>query len=479
MSRLFIALALLSLSHAAAAFTPDLATLTQAPLVLLPAAEVREAVEQDKHDPLRFASAAALALDARNGSWDEPQAGTARWRLRLKSEGAQSLHLHIKQLQLPAGAELWFYGDAGQDLQGPLSAGADGVLWSPLVRSAEAVLEARMPASARDAFALRIVEAYHGFREFAGVQPKGRFGDSQSCNVDVACPAGNSWGAEIRSTVHLQIAGFVCSGTLVNNVRQDDRALLLTANHCGVSSSNVGSVRAYFNMQKSSCGSSVNGPVTDNLRGLRFLASDSNSDFSLFELESAPPSRFNAYYAGWDVRTDTNQSSGVSIHHPAGDDKKISTYNTPPSRADDQLIGTALSGFRVDAWRVVWADGTTQGGSSGAGLWNQNRQLIGVLSGGAASCTSRSDPDFFGRLERAWLANNASNGQLKAHLDPGNAGCLSISGKNPGAASALNCSGGSGSSSNDSDGGRFGGTTSLTLLATAALAALRRRKQVA
>jgi lysyl endopeptidase len=64
------------------------------------------------------------------------------------------------------------------------------------------------------------------------------------------------------------------------------------------------------------------------------------------------------------------------------------------------------------------ASGTTEGGSSGGGLWNGAHRLIGVLSGGAASCANPSGSDYFARLERAWTANAALDGQLRYWLDP-------------------------------------------------------------
>jgi lysyl endopeptidase len=478
MSRSLVALILLAASPLAVAFTPELVSLERVPVLQLPVAELRAQIERDKHEPLRFATATALALDPRNGDWDEPEPGIARWRLRLRSDDAQSLHLHLEQLKLPAAAQLWFYGSDGADLQGPLTANDDGSLWSPLVRAEEAVLEARMPAPMRDAFNFKLVEAYHGFRAFDGVQAKGAFGASQSCNIDVACSAGNAWRNEIRSVVYLQIAGFACSGTLVNNTRQDNRLLILTANHCGVSALNVGSVRAYFGMEKDRCGSTSNGPTRYNLSGRRLLARDAGTDFALLELNGTL-SGYSPYYAGWDARSGVAPSSGVGIHHPQGDDKKISVYSSAPGRVEDQLIGNALSGFRVDAWRVVWSAGTTEGGSSGSGLWNQNGRVVGILSGGSASCSGSGDPDYYARLDRAWQANAASDGQLKAHLDPNDSGCQTLAGKpsNGAAGNACTVSGNAVADDAPRDGGRFGGSASLTLLLLAGLAGLRRQRR--
>ena len=474
-----------SVTHAA----PSIALanrLAELPEARLPAAAVRQQIGALKHQPLRFAVPAALNLDQRNGAWDTNAAGLARWRLRIESEGASSLALLLTDVQLPEGATLWFYDTAGHDVQGPFdrhSAGLiEGRLQLPLVRSSTAVLEVLSPIEHSTTIAFRISEAYHGYRDFSAAGNTSKAtpgaGNSGSCNVDVICAAGNAWRNEIRSTVLLTIdSQAVCSGTLMNNTRRDDRALILTANHCEIRSENISDVRAYFNVQSSSCGGNQDGIVTQNIPASAFLARDDKSDFTLFTLDSRPPSTYNVFYAGWDAQN-VAPKCGVAIHHPVGDEKKISTYKTAGVAENDVLIGEANDSFRVDAWRITWTNGTTETGSSGGGLFNQNRQLIGMLSGGSASCgANEKEPDFFGRLERAWLANNAANGQLKAHLDPINSGCLQLLGKNMGATTPIaSCDvvAVDTTTCNDATGG---GAVGLSLLEAFLLLALHRRKR--
>jgi lysyl endopeptidase len=437
----------------------------------LPAAAALAATIDGKANALQFATAIPVAFDLRHGSWDAPQAGALRWRLRLRSAGARSLSLRLEQVQIPEDASLWFYAADGSGLQGPLRPDHTGTLWTPLLRAEDAVLELRTAAPDCNGCSLRIAEVFHGFREFSSASAKGLSELlSGSCNIDVSCAVAGDWQREARATVLLQIGGkSLCSGTLVNNVRQDDRPLILTANHCAISPLNIGSVRAYFNVQRSTCGDGSHGGLNHNLQGIRFLASDPTSDFALFELKASPPAEFDVYYAGWNVRDDPASVSGAGIHHPSGDDKKISLYSSPPAKVAGQRIASGLLGlgsFMVDAWSVIWAGGTTEGGSSGSGLWNSRHQLIGVLSGGSASCHQPDRPDFYGRLERAWRPSAASEGQLKAHLDPDGRGCLAVAGKEPGVAAALDCSSAEGQQvQEDRGGGATPGSLLLVLLA--------------
>ena len=51
-----------------------------------------------------------------------------------------------------------------------------------------------------------------------------------------------------------------------------------------------------------------------------------------------------------------------------------------------------------------WDDGTTERGSSGCALFNAHMRVVGVLSGGSASCPDNTGFDLFGKIERAYAA---------------------------------------------------------------------------
>ena len=507
MRRLLFLLALAALPFAGHAAPPGLDGLDRAPQVRLSPAAVRSLLTAHQHEPLRFAVGTALAVDHTSGAWDEPQAGWSRWRLRIASDAARALSFEMRDLQLPPGAELWVCGSDGHDRQGPLAVGDAGSTWTPLVRGNEAVIEVQLPSTRRADFHVGGVQAFHAYRDIGSAvsaqsfptSPDGDTGNGASgdCNIDVACPDGNNWRDEIRATVLLTVGGSaLCSATLINNALQDDRPLLLTANHCGISTRNVASTIAYFNVQRSACGGGSVGTVTQNVRARSLLASSSPStdtDYALIELANKPPPSFNVHYAGLDV-SGTVPTSGVGIHHPAGDDKKISTFTMPAASSANVCIGTRCGtlgdGFQVDAWAVVWTRGTTEAGSSGSGLWNPAGRVVGTLSGGSGQCPSSTGNnggvDYYARLDRAWTAASAGSGlTLKSLLDPQDSGCLQFAGKNPGSATALSCRSGpppvdaggneSGASGSGGGGGGFGLGYGLVPMLLAGL--LRRRQR--
>lgn len=448
------------------------------PVTLLPTAEIADAVRGAAGQPLRFAVDHAVNQDLRHGIWDQPEPGIARWRLQLHSPGASSLSARLEQVRLPADAELWFHDTAQHQRQGPLRANADGRLWTPMVRAQDAILELRVPANARDDAHLLIASVQHGYRdpESEGPRVQGE-GDAGVCNRDLdAVCAGEQWSQAARATVMLTIANSLsCTGTLVNNVLGDDQPLVLTAHHCGIhSDDDARSTIAYFGVQKAQCGDRAPAPRTRTIAGDRLLARVPQSDITLFTLKSRPDASYQAYYAGWNASTSAVPQSGATLHHPRADDKKISLYIAPARRENGIDIGNAPNDFQADVWAVQWSSGVTEYASSGAGLWNQHRQVVGVLSGGTASCLNAGGVDYFGRLDRAWTASTSSSGQLKVHLDPDDTGCRTLTGKEPGDAPTPACNAGDGGSGGKSSGG---GALPLSLLILLGVACLRRRRR--
>lgn len=420
---------------AAPALQPDLSSLGAVPQVA-PAAGVvaRGLASPATKNPLRFAVATDLPVALAGGLWDRAPDDRERWRLRVSSPGAVALGLEFSRFVLPASAGLWVYDAAATQLQGPYTAadvGPEGRLWTALVPGSEAVIELRVAAADKDAVELRLARVSHAYRPITrGDADPAVTAKSGSCNIDVACSDGNDWRPEIRSVARLTIGNeLLCTGQLMNTPRNDGDPLLLTANHCEIGQSYpASSVIAYWNFQTSTCGGTPDGSLAQRTSGATLLAGDVSTDFTLLRLRSRPASAYDVHYAGWDASGSAPQS-GVAIHHPSGDEKRISTYTTAASATNTCIDGTALACARlVKAWRVNWTRGTTEQGSSGGGLWDQNHRLVGLLSGGLASCADPNESDFFARFAEAYQANASASGQLKVWLDPDNTGVTRVNG---------------------------------------------------
>ena len=295
-----------------------------------------------------------------------------------------------------------------------------------------------MPQNIEGESKVKISSIVYGYRNLT--DKAANFGRSGGCNIDINCEEGKKWQSEKRSVVMILNSNNsrVCSGALINNVRQDCTPYLLTAEHCGVtaSASDIGQWIFYFNYQASGC----NNPASEGNLGNTFLTGatkkaqsndnggDTGSDFMLLELSASIPNNYNPYFAGWNAEN-TAATSGASIHHPQGDIKKISTYSTT-------LSTTSFGGVTPNThWGVSWAastngHGVTESGSSGSPIFNQNKQIVGTLTGGASFCATPGGQDEYGKMSYHWNSNGtANNRRVDVWLDPvGNGSTTSLNG---------------------------------------------------
>ncbi len=384
----------------------------------------------------RFAVKGTAERDLLQGKWEQTPDGRLFKRIRIHSPGAANLNLALQPFFLPHGAELYFYDDRRQTVWGPWTDEknrTDGRFWTPVVPGDTAWLEIIVPKAMQPHVQLGLKSVQHGF-----IDPADALLKSGSCNVDVACPEADPWRDEVKAASMFTLEGVdTCSGTLINNTREDGKLLFLTANHCGLDSNNAASTVFYWEYESPTCravDSSANGvPINRDqytvatTMGATFLASNPASDFALIELDQDPAPDAEIYWAGWD-RTDRDNAGPVTvIHHPQLDEKRISF------EYDDVLAGPAYSSYTQGDpngfWKVTdWDLGTTEGGSSGSGLWNANHHLIGQLLGGAAAC-GNDDPDWFGRLATSWDTGTSPDTRLKDWLDPDNTGAMTQDGK--------------------------------------------------
>lgn len=386
--------------------------------------------EQHGPGPLFFARMLPAPASLADGWWDTPQPGQARWRLLVQSPGAKSLSLELARFAGAPGAHLYLRHPLTDMTQGPYTledVNADGTMSTAMIIGDQAVVEVLLPSSQRAQLALDIEGVMHGHRDIRKIQEN--FGSAQSCNVDIACPQGDDWQEQIRSVVGLTFRvgaeGAFCTGNLINNTRQDATPLILTAHHCLLRENNAGTVVAYWNFEREACGAGEARDLTESDNGAVLLATHATSDHTLVRLQDEPPASVDAFYTGWDATGDP-VSDGASIHHPSGDVKKISLFSEALTK--DRV---AIDGQTVDAWIVRWSQGTTEQGSSGAGIWNTSGRLVGVLFGGGASCDNRDAADFYGRTEVAWLGGRTRDSQLCIHLAPDGTDTLRLNGLNP------------------------------------------------
>lgn len=366
--------------------------------------------DQDKSIPWRFGKNHAVDLDLDNsGTWTTLEDGTRVWRLGLECPNALSVNFEFNVFRPVAGGRIYVLDQWGGYI-GAFTQANDPtnshVLGVQAVKGEKITIEYSIPATGPRGN-LRIGQVTHGYRDV--FRYARGLNDSGTCNNNVICAEGDPWRDQIRSVAMITVSGSgICTGTLINNCAQNGTPYFLTANHCLPGNLNVSTWVFRFNWDSPTCTPTTNGPTNQTVSGASLLANSGGTDVALLQLNSTPPSNYNVYYSGWD-RSGVTPTSQTCIHHPRGDIKKISFDTNAPGQAS---YGGA------SCWRIFnWEDGTTEPGSSGSGLWDQNKRLIGQLYGGDATCSNNVN-DYYGRFDlsysllQTWLGNcgNTLNG---------------------------------------------------------------------
>ncbi|MBP8822343.1 MAG: trypsin-like peptidase domain-containing protein [Flavobacteriales bacterium] len=371
--------------------------LAKVPVVELPAVDPAPLLAEDAaraaagiKGPFRFGVNHGTDLGMENsGNWSILADGTRLWRLQLHCPQAYSINFVLDAFIMPAGAKLFVHNEAGQWLGAFTRESAPGrtLLGVTQLAGDRVTLSYEEPAGTAVPGRLHLSQVTHAYRDVLG-GAKG-LNDSGPCNNNTSCPEGDPWQQEISAVAMITVGGSgLCTGTLLNNCASDGTPYFLTANHC-VQGDNPATWSFRFNWESPTCTPTTNGPVNQTVSGALLLENSPGSDVALLQLDDMPPAAYEVYYSGWDA-SGTMPTSQTGIHHPSGDIKKISFDY------DGAVHGT-MSG--ADCWRIMaWDDGTTEPGSSGSGLWNQDHRLIGQLYGGQASCNNNVN-DYYGRFD--------------------------------------------------------------------------------
>ena len=387
--------------------------------------------------PERMAVSVPVNLDMNTaGTWETLSDGSHLWRLKLSVSGALALGVYYNQFYLPEGGKLYLYNAAKTQIIGAFTSennDESGLFATQFIQGEAVTLEYSEPAEMNEGPIISISEVAYAYRFIEFEETRQNREQSWPCMINVKCQEGLGWEDQIQGIARISIkignSWWWCSGSLINNTSNNRVPYFLTAAHCGEGSSATDRTQwiFYFNYQGSTC-SATWGPSNNTTNGCTLKAndpsfSDAGSDFYLVQLNSTPPSNYNVYYNGWN-RTNIPGENGVCLHHPAGDIKKVTTYSNP------MIASTWWNGL-PSHWRVIWSPtvnglATTQGGSSGSPIFDQDGLIMGDLSGGTTANTcDNPSPHYFGKIWYSWDQNGTTAAtRLKDWLDPTNTGIL-------------------------------------------------------
>ncbi len=408
------------------------------PVIVLPEINIKKLQREDNRHTesrlksLRFAQMIEVDISPEyKGVWESNPNGDRIWYLKIKSQGAYSLSILFDRYRLPIGSKLYVYSIDHKHVRGAFT--YKNNKWNYIlpiapVKGDEIVLEYHEPKDVDFHGELHISSIAHDYKNvfnYLSKSTKG-FGDSGDCNININCDDDDLWQLLKHSVCKITYNGWLCSGALINNTKQDGNPYFLTANHCINSSGDASAAVFYFNYESLGC-ENTEGRKDQTISGSTIIATppEETIDFSLLELSISPPPAYKPYYSGWN-RDVIDPTSVTSIHHPSGDIKKIT------KSYDGATTGDYGEGYNEFAhwWIDEWDEGTTEGGSSGSPLFDQNGKLIGDLTGGDASCSYNYN-DYYQQFYRSWQDFSDSSYRLKPWLDPINSGVISLNGYLP------------------------------------------------
>ena len=379
---------------------------------------------------------AARALPALQ--WMPVRNGGSVARMEITSPVALGLRVGLQVDGLDPRAELRFAGSAAPSRVVAMMTGeeirkladAKNIFWTPSTDGEKQFIEVYLPAGVpHSGTRLHAPQLSHllanSLDDFKILTKDSKV--SEACNVDTVCRVGEL-GANFVSAknavarmVFTQDGGsYLCTGTLLaDTVTTSQIPYFYSANHCIANQAVASTLNTFWKYESTGCGNGILGANNQLTGGATYLYSNAiqfdsqdnylgGTDALLMRLNNPAPA--GAEFAGWDSTALPASSSVIGIHHPAGDMKKVSSGKTR----------TGLSGLLQAGWLI----GSTEGGSSGSGLFTADAggyRLRGGLYGGSAECSNsgslsnEGNADYYSRFDvvfpdiRQWLSPTPTN----------------------------------------------------------------------
>lgn len=372
-------------------------------------------VVQEEGLPYRFGEEVPVQFTMENsGTWQVLSNGGRLWRFSVFSPEAKSIQLNYTKFHLPSGNTLHVYDKADKITLGAFTsrnnkgtADAPGGFAIQPIDANEVVLEYyEAPGNKTKAWMNLSGVVVSKVTFYEAITTLTAF-DTGSCNRNVNCDEAKEWQLQKNGVVLIKAKeNSYCSASIVNNIKNDGKFYLLTAEHCIVIKEEMEKegmdtwlMRAaqsivFWEFESEGC-ESGSGPDESTVNsktssGLRLItignANDLGGvstvlgDFALFEvlespLDIDPP--IHPYFIGWD-RTKEQGDHVFSVHHPRGSIKKISIEN--PYSIGQIFVQNSQEDIAYTPYLVKFLDGSVEPGSSGSPLFNSDGKQIGVLN---------------------------------------------------------------------------------------------------
>lgn len=342
-------------------------------------------------------------LDSGVGRFAVGQDGMGIWTTSLQAEGATALRLELSQFSLPPGVALYLYNDA-QQAHGPYTGKGphdNGRFWTHTVFGDHVWIQLHIDnvdTTKLERVRFEISQVGHLGERFGLAK---RVADKADCSANLSCVENAEcygWD-DILSSARRAVArtiinlgnGYIsyCSGGLLNDTdSSSQKAWFLTAEHC-VDEGDISSLESFFQYQ-SPCGS-CNASSVDSVIGASIRVAGTDADFALLELSGLPS---GGRLMGWSNGNVESQigTNLYRISHPQGQPQALSQHMVEDHNSSKYIYARTVLG-------------TTEGGSSGAPIFKDDRKVVGVYSGvtnGSSRCDYTTFRTADGALSYFW-----------------------------------------------------------------------------
>lgn len=385
---------------------------------------------------------------ANAGEWLTLPDGQRVWQLTLCASNALALMLYYTDFYIPEGGKLYIYNADKSQLLGAYTHRTNprgGRFATEFVTGDQLTLEYAAAPSGQ-APRISIEGVGYGYDNLTvhngSVQLR-----ASACEVDMNCEEGDAWQNQkkgvCRMVQRIGSTQYLCSASLLNNTAQDLKPYILTAYHCSLGSNNLQATPEdmeqwtfYFHYEREGCDSHTAPAESKTMIGCKKKAAslvNGRSDGLLLLINENIPAHYNVYYNGWDSRGEPAES-GVSIHFPQGDYAKISTYFDPVTHYTFESFD-GMKGDPNAHWNVIFGPtanghGITERGSSGSPLFNENKLIVGTLTGGSSTCTKPDGLNLYGKFSCHWNKYRiADSTRMDVWLDPVHTGAQTLTGR--------------------------------------------------
>ncbi|MDH3629018.1 MAG: serine protease [Acidobacteriota bacterium] len=303
------------------------------------------------------------------------------WTLIAESPDALGMRVNFDRFSLPAGAEMWVYGE-NDEAFGPFTGFGrhdDGEFWAELIHTSRAYVQLHYKGE-MDPRSLNEIRfdvpavAILAVSDAAGTATRAICGNASCINTS------NSGASATQKAAagHMRwVSGAflnICSGALIADTdNSSERPLFLTANHCVSRGKDARNLQVYFNYT-SGCS-----PSGNSTSGSQILSSSGNGDHTLLELNQNPPG--GTSFLGWSnvPIASNNNASMERISHPNAQSQSFSAHSVDSG-------SFTCNGFpRGEFIYSRDTNGATDGGSSGGPVVNGGGLIVGQLFGACGS----------------------------------------------------------------------------------------------